>query len=68
MRETILKETLDEVTPMKMCSPSRVARYQGKFKPRCNHGLGCFACWSKWEAVHATRSGKRSKHRLHKAA
>ena len=36
----------------KECSPSRVAKYQAKRKPRCNGGPGCKRCWDKWATVH----------------
>ena len=40
-----------KVTAQKVCSPSRVRAYKGVHKPRCNDGLGCPECWSKWSAV-----------------
>jgi hypothetical protein len=40
----------------KDCSPSRVARYQGKRHPRCNGGLGCRPCWDKYDAARRNRS------------
>lgn len=35
-------------TRQPVCSPSRVARYTAKHKPRCNRGHGCPTCWAKW--------------------
>jgi hypothetical protein len=40
-----------KVTTMKLCSPSRVARYTAKHKPRCVHGIGCTRCWDKYNRV-----------------
>jgi hypothetical protein len=35
----------------KECGWSRVERYQGKRKPRCNDGDGCKRCWDKYHIM-----------------
>tara|TARA_B100000749_G_C18402917_1_gene455617 strand:+ start:291 stop:665 length:375 start_codon:yes stop_codon:yes gene_type:complete len=46
---------------MKPCSPSRVRRYKGIHKPRCNKGVGCEPCWTKWREAHPLTFGEWKK-------
>lgn len=42
----------------KECSPSRVAKYRGLRKPRCNGGDGCSRCWLKYDSA----EGRAARH------
>ena len=57
-----------KVTRLKECSPSRVRAYKGIHKPCCNQGIGCGACWSKWEEANAPRKHQRQERKFRKTA
>jgi hypothetical protein len=39
----------------KLCRPSKVKVYAGIRAPRCNKGLGCVRCWTKYYSVEAAK-------------
>lgn len=45
------KRVAAPIVTMLTCTMSKVARYTGKLRPRCNGGRGCQRCWHKWHIV-----------------